>query len=251
MKHGGFKAACLALSACIVVFSVSADDKTVNLESRVLESFDGDSNYVWKVSASKFATKTDDETFPKLSYVPSWPAALHGTNRDGKELKSLGIWGRFDRKGYNWIDMYPVAKDAAEDAPPAEIPFPGRVSLLDVWVWGANFNYYLEAYVRDYKGVVHIIEMGDLSFEGWKNLRINIPSNIPQSKRTLPKREGLTLIKFRLWTRPMERVDDFQVYFDQVKVLTDTFESLFDGDELADPARVQEYWGAGSSSASK
>jgi len=26
-------------------------------------------------------------------------------------------------------------------------------------------------------------------------------------------------------------------------VLSDTFESLFDGDELADPERVQELWG--------
>lgn len=246
MKHGGFKAVCLALSVCMTVASVfAAEEKAVNLESRILENFDGSSGYVWKVNASKFATKTDKETFPKLAYIKTWPAAIHGYNREGKDIKSLGIWGRFDRKGYNWIDIYPVAKDD-KDENPAEIPIPGRVQLLDMWVWGANFNYYLEAYVRDYKGVVHIINMGDLNFEGWKNLRINIPSNIPQEKRTLPKRQALTLVKFRIWTRPVERVDDFQVYINQIKVLTDTFETLFDGDELADPARVQELWTAGS-----
>jgi len=42
-------------------------------------------------------------------------------------------------------------------------------------------------------------------------------------------------------------VDNFQIYFDQIKVLTDTFESLFDGDELADTERVQELWSSGSS----
>ena len=40
----------------------------------------------------------------------------------------------------------------------------------------------------------------------------------------------------------MERVDNFYVYFKQMKVLTDTFESLYDGDELGDPERVQQLW---------
>lgn len=247
MKHGGFKAVCLAIAVSMTVGSVfAAEEKAVNLESRILENFDGSSGYIWKVSASKFATKTDQETFPKLAYINTWPAAIHGYNQDAnKDLKSLGIWGRFDRKGYNWIDIYPVAKDDTDENP-TEIPFPGRIQLLDMWVWGANFNYYLEAYVRDYTGVVHIINMGDLNFEGWKNLRVNIPSNIPQEKRTLPKRQSLSLVKFRIWTRPVERVDDFQVYIHQIKVLTDTFENLFDGDELADPARMQQLWSAGS-----
>ena len=34
-------------------------------------------------------------------------------------------------------------------------------------------------------------------------------------------------------------------YFDQLKVLTDTFESLYDGDSLTDQAFVEETWGAG------
>lgn len=245
MKHGGFKTACLALLSWGAIFAVQADENTVNLESKVLESFDGDSGYVWVATASKFATKSDTETFPKVSYISAWPAAVFGANREGKDLKALGVWGRFDRKGYNWIDLYPVKKD--DDAKePVEIPIPGRARMLDLWVWGANFNYYMEAYVRDYKGVVHMINMGDLSFEGWRNLRINIPASVPQSKRTLPKKQSLSLVKFRIWTRPSERVDNFQIYFDQLKVLTDTFESMFDGDELADPERVQEIWNSGS-----
>jgi len=42
---------------------------------------------------------------------------------------------------------------------------------------------------------------------------------------------------------PTERVDNFFIYFNQLKVLTDTFETLFDGNDLADPVRVQELWG--------
>jgi hypothetical protein len=111
-----------------------------------------------------------------------------------------------------------------------------------MWVWGSNLRYYIEAYFRDYQGVVYSLRLGDLGYQGWRNLRVRIPTNIPQSKRVLPRHAGLTFVKFRIWTTPSERVDNFYVYFNQMKILTDTFESLFDGDELADPERIQEFW---------
>ncbi|QQO07393.1 flagellar filament outer layer protein FlaA [Breznakiella homolactica] len=246
MKHGSFRVACLIFLACIAAVSAFGDEKTIVLESIVLESFDGDSDYDWRLDASKFATKSDEETFPKLAYVPAWPTAVFGNNRDGKDLKSLGIWGRFDRRGYNWIDVYPVAKDGGDDAAAAEIPIPGRVQIMDVWVWGSNFDYYIEAYVRDYQGVVHTIDMGSIAHEGWKNLRIPIPNNIPQAKRLLPRLESLSFVKFRIWTRPTERVDNFYIYLDQFKILTDIFETMFDGDALTDPEFIQDSWGSGN-----
>jgi hypothetical protein len=123
-----------------------------------------------------------------------------------------------------------------------EIPLPGRVSYLDMWVWGSNLDYYIEAYIRDFQGVVHNIRMGNIGYTGWKNLRGRIPNNIAQAKRVLPRRAGLTFVKFRIWTQPTEPVNDFYIYIDQFKILTDMFESLYDGDELADPERVQELW---------
>ena len=244
MKHGSFKVICLVTLACITVLSTYGDDVTIDLESKVLEAFNGDSEYVWKTDASKFATKTNDGSFPQLSYVAAWPIAAFGNNRDGnQDLKSLGIHGRFDRQVYNWIDVYPVKADDTSDNPaPAEIPMPGRVRNLDLWVWGANLHLYIEAYVRDYRGVVHILRMGDVSYSGWKNLRVNVPNHIRQAKRILPSLAGLTFVKFRVWTQPIEQVGDFYVYFKQFKVLTDVFESYYDGDDLADPERVQELW---------
>ncbi|MDR1278245.1 MAG: flagellar filament outer layer protein FlaA [Treponema sp.] len=246
MKHGSFKVVCLIVWACITALSAFGDEYTVDLESIVLESFDGNSDYVWKTDASKFATKTDDETFPQTMYVEAWPIAAFGYNRDGKDIKSLGIHGRFDRRGYNWIDVYPTLAADGDEAGPTEIPIPGRIQYLDMWVWGSNLNFYIEAYVRDYQGVVHNIRLGSVAFTGWKNMRAVIPNNVPQSKRILPRYAGLSFVKFRIWTQPIEKVGDFYLYFKQFKVLTDTFESLFDGDELADPDRVQELW-AGTS----
>jgi len=266
MKQGSFRAVRLMVflfvMASLAVFSAFGDEFTVDLESIVLESFDGDTTHVynfggrehifefeWKADASKFASVIDDVRFPQLAYVPSYPIAVFGANRTGEErdIKSLGIWGKFDRRGYNWIDIYPVAVGSdggdGEDPEPFEIPVPGRINYLDMWVWGSNLNYYIEAYFRDYQGVVHNLYLGSLGYQGWKNLRTRIPSGIRQSRRHLPRYAGLTFVKFRIWTTPMERVDNFYIYFKQMKVLTDTFESLFDGDELADPDRVQELWG--------
>jgi hypothetical protein len=247
MKHGSFTAirlaACLVW-ACVAALSSYGDDVTVQFESVVLETFNGDSDYTWKLDASKFATKSDDESYPRMTYVEAWPIAVYGYNRDGsKDIKSLGIHGRFDRRGYNWIDLYPTKEGADE---PVEIPIPGRIQNMDMWVWGSNLNFYIEAYVRDYNGVVHTLRLGNIGYSGWKNLRVNIPTSIAQSKRILPRLAGLTFVKFRIWTQPVEKVGDFYIYFKQFKVLTDTFESLFDGDELADPEHVQELWASGN-----
>jgi hypothetical protein len=242
MKHGSFKAFCLIVCGCMAVLSGYSDENTVSLESRILETFNGDSDYVWKTDASKFTTRTDDDSFPRLAYVAAWPIAVFGHNRDGDPIRSLGIHGRFDRRGFNWIDIYPTKPGEGSEDEPIEIPIPGRVRTIDMWVWGANLNFYVEAYLRDHQGVVHCVRMGDIAHQGWRNIRANIPNHIRQSRRILPRYAGLTFVKFRIWTQPTEKVGDFYVYFKQFKALTDMFESYFDGDDLANPDRVQELW---------
>ncbi|MDR3276237.1 MAG: flagellar filament outer layer protein FlaA [Treponema sp.] len=229
--------------AFLAMALVSADDQTTSLESIILESFDGDSGYDWKGDASRYATKTEDTQFPVVKTVDGvWPNSVFGTNPGGKDLKSLGIWGRFDRQGYNWMDVYPVAA-GGDASDPTEIPIPGKAKTLDLWVWGANMDFYMELYVRDYQGIIHKIDMGSIRHVGWKNIKVTIPATIPQSKQTLPRLAGLTFVKFRVWTEPMAPVDNFYVYFDQFRVLTDTFESSYDGNELTTPDRIQQIWG--------
>jgi hypothetical protein len=53
---------------------------------------------------------------------------------------------------------------------------------------------------------------------------------------------SLRFVKFRIWTQPDETVGPFYIYMKQFKVLTDNFESAFDGDELADPDNINELW---------
>ena len=243
MKQGSYRVGCFILLAFIAVFLSFGDESSVNIQSVDLDRFDGSNGYTWRLEASKFATKTEADTFPKIIQVPLGPMAIRVADQ---EQTSLGIWGRFDRQGYNWIDVYPVAADGGDDAGPVEIPIPGRAREIDLWVWGSNLNYILEAYIRDHLGFVHVVNFGSLAYEGGKNLRVAVPGSIPQTKRVLPRLTSLSLVKFRIWTLPVESVNDFYIYFNYLKVLTDLFEHRYDGEELADPQRVQELW-AGSS----
>jgi hypothetical protein len=242
MKQNSFKAFWLIFMVAVAVSFAFGDDNAVQLESRILESFDGDSGYTWQIQGSKYASVIGEDAYPKLTYVATWPTQVFGQNTEGRELQALGVWGKFDRRGFNWIDIYPSGGEGEDTDAPAKIPMPGRSQMIDVWVWGSNLNYQLEAYVEDYRGIVHMIPMGSINHTGWKNLKANIPATIPQSKQVLPRLESLKFVKFRIWTGAAEPVDNFYIYFDQLKLLTDTFESKYDGEELADPAKIQEFW---------
>ncbi len=269
MRQVGLRALCLFSVLMVLAGIALADDQTVNLESRIIQGFDSPEEQQWFVMGSKFAT----QGYPKIAFIKNtWPIALHGSNPAKPEEKAVvGVALMYDRKEYNWADVVPGEKSTGTDGKvayrPKELTLPGRVSSIDVWIWGSGFNYYMEAYVRDFRGIVHTLNMGMISHTGWKNIRFNVPTNIPQSKTTVPKFEGMKLVKFRIWTTPTEAVavispdqdptnlglaekDEPEqpitkaifVYIDQIKILTDTFETLYDGDGLADLESVKKNW---------
>jgi len=220
----------------------------------VLESFNGETtkewndggqartfDFSWDLKASNWATTLNDGgnqvSFPRSTFVDAWPRALFGGNREGRLIQSFGVNGRFDRQGHNWIDVFPV-----QDGEAFEIPMPGRVRSMDMWVWGSNLQYRLEAYLRDAEGYMHRIQLGSLAFDGWRNLSASIPSHIRQENRVLPAHARLSFVKFRLWTQPNERSDNFFVYFNRLNILTDMAHPYFDGDDLANPDLVSEFW---------
>lgn len=251
MKRGGLLALLfMTTTALFIPAAAFADEATTYLQSIILESFDanqtGTPQYGWYAQGSEFITKG----YPRWTYVHAWPHQLFGSNPQNPNLRVLGINGAFDRQGYNRIDIFPVKEDAkgqvVRDANgnviPEPIPIPGRVKTLDLWVWGSNHHFTLDVELEDYTGEMHVLSLGSLDFAGWEDLMVQIPPSIPQSVQTIPKLRGLKLVKFMIWTSPSANVSNFYVYFDQIKVLTDTFETRIDGEELASPAFVQQVW---------
>ncbi len=251
MRQGSALFVCLMMLTILFAAPVFADRSTEDLQSKIIERFDAPSsgtdanskydypqNHRWDVRGSKFIT----QGFPKFNWVNTRPEAL--PLPEGSAVGSLGVQASFDRVGYNFIEFTPVEdKDGPDGKPvPIGISLPGRVKNIDMWFWGSNYNYYVDIQLRDWRGMVHVLHLGDLTYKGWKNLKIDVPSFIPQDVKYVPNRKGLELVKIVLWTRPEEKVDGFFVYLDHIKVLTDMFENPFDGSNLADPASVSKLW---------
>jgi len=242
----------LTLLVTLVVGSVpiGANQVAQRLESIVLDSFDDPEqrvwiesgvekkeNRVWMVYGSKFTT----EGFPKMTYVNAWPTALFDSNPDNLPLKVLGINGRFNRMGFNYIEIVPSIKDGDRFIP-KPIRLPGIAKTLDLWVWGSNYDYTMEIHIRDSRGVPYVLNLGSIKFRGWRNLSVSIPSSIPQTQEYLPSYLGLTLTKFVIRTNPGEKVDNFFVFIDNLKVLSDMQTLYFDGRDLARPELLDRIW---------
>jgi hypothetical protein len=229
----------LILVGLFCVFMTFSEETVFNLETIVIANFDNpDSTQQWIVQGSKFV----DKDILKYEYVNTWPNSLFGRNVETKDLHSLGIRAGFLRRGYNYLEIIPAIKGDDGKLVYKPIPLKGHVLSMDIWVWGSNYNYYLEAHILDSEGIPHTLNFGNLNFVGWKNLSAKVSLSIPQAKRHLLQNEQIRLTKFVLWTRPQEKVDEFYVYFDQLKILTDTYATRFDGDELADPNYIQKLW---------
>lgn len=190
-------------------------------------SYDGDQlNWEWGVSASRFVA----EGYPKTNYFNGIPNSLKQLYRgDSSEAKVFGVKTAFNRKGDNWFEVYPT-----QDGNPYEVPFIGTVSQIDFWVWGANYLYYLELLVRDANGRVHVLPAGNLAFQGWKNVTVSIPGWMVQHSALRSGPKDLSFVGFRVRTDAEEYVDDFVIYFDQIKYTTNSLAVIYDGYELRD-----------------
>ena len=252
----------LTLLLCFRAAPTYADDVAELLQSIVVDNFadpeartwtqDGvelKDTREWKVVGSKFAT----DQYPQMAYVDTNPDALLSNypkaqlaNADATAKippsKSLGVYAKFDRKGYNYYELYPVKKDDKGNLVDAPYSLPGITKMIDIWVWGSNYKTTLEMHFRDYRGIPWVLDFGSLYFQGWKNIRVNVPAAIPQTKPYIPSYEGLLLTKIVVRTEPTERVDGFFVYFNQLKVLTDMHQNPFDGKSMTNPDFINKYF---------
>lgn len=232
MKQGGFLMVCLVLAVTLFSMPLFGQAGSINFESKVIDNFDTPETmeWTWYAQGSRFIT----EGFPKLKFVEGMPNSLSLVQNDPeKKYQILGVQSNFERKGDNWIEIIPVKKAEDGNVTPFEIPLPGQVSQIDIWVWGAKYLYFMEMLVRDADGRVHTLDFGPISHEGWKNISVKMPTYIRQRSRLLTGPQNISLVAMRIRTDPRERVDTFTVYFDQIKILTDTFINAYDGFDIS------------------
>lgn len=253
MKRGVVSSAVVVALLLVLALPAVAQQQvaTTNFQTIVIETFDdsdltwtsheatgSDRTGRWVVTGSKFIS----EDFPRFQAVATFPDALYPVEPQNFEPRSLGIQAAFDRQGYNYLEIYPVEENQEGEAVPSGIPIPGRAQSIDMWVWGSNYDYYLEIHLMDHRGIVHTLRLGNINYRGWRNLRVNIPTHIPQEVVYVPQLKGLELTKIVMWTRPEEAVAGFYLYLDNIQVLTDVFDQPFDGRDLANPDYIDRIW---------
>lgn len=229
MKRGCLIFVSAVLAVAGAFFPLAAQDGNINYQTYMVDDFDSPDSREWKwhVVGSKFVT----DGYPILKTFDGMPHAVRVMQEEPEKAKFIGIQVKFNRQGDNWIDVVP-AKDGDKGLEPYEIPFRGIIHRLDVWVWGAGYYYDLEALVRDCNGRVHTLPMGMVNFKGWNNMSVKIPSTIHQASKYLGGTKQMSFVAFRLRTRPTEKVDDFYIFFDQFKALTNVYVDSYDGYEL-------------------
>ena len=223
------------VSFCVICLPVFGQPSSKSIETVIMDSFDSAGaqeylydgktyNWDWAVNSSRFVA----EGYPKTGYYEGIPNSLKQLNK-GKDIepKVFGVKTAFNRKGDNWFEVYP-----SNDDKPYDVPFIGNVSQIDFWVWGANYNYYLEVLLRDATGRVHVLPAGNLAFNGWKNVVVNIPGWLQQHSHLRSGPETMSFVGFRIRTDAEEYVDDFVIFFDQIKYTTNPLSFIFDGYEL-------------------
>ncbi len=231
---------------------------------------------------SSYFSASLDANGEALREVPALPVGAAGPEAlysyEEKQNKSvLGIRGGFDLRGYNFIEILPPTRVIQLQSQTSEngdslirkrsLPIPGIAQTIELWVWSDNRNYSIEAHFEDYRGFTSVLPLGNIGHRGWNKISARIPNWIPQrtllSRRT-PTADELALIetsgnplpdvlanqyysleleRLILWTNPGERVDEFFVYLDELIVISDIYRTRFDGQDLADPSRIQEIWG--------
>lgn len=223
--------------ACLFVIGLPAfsQPSSKSIVSVELDNFDnnGAQDYLydgeklswnWGYNASRFIA----EGYPKLDFFNGIPNSLEVLKRgQDVEAKVLGVKTSYKRKGDNWFEVYPVKDDKAY-----EVPFVGTVNHLDFWVWGANYKYFLEVLVRDARGIVHVLNGGSLYFSGWKNVVVKIPGWIEQHSKLRSGPAAMTFVGFRIRSDAEEYVDDFAIFFDEIKYTTNPLSNIYDGYEL-------------------
>ncbi|MCX8122997.1 MAG: flagellar filament outer layer protein FlaA [Spirochaetes bacterium] len=265
MKYTRFIAVCVVIIGMVfvgvfpekaqsrIVTNVQPDISAEQYNALVVEDFETQADWVVETVPKKHQDpKKDPVPVLELKYVDGGPADLipekwSPLNKGLDKKKCLGIHFKFKYPGFNSVHLLPPLEvrwddptkkvmtydsRAGQEVQERAIQLPGRAKAVSVWVHGRGNNYDLEVWIKDYKGDVHILKMGSLNFVGWRPMKAYIPEYVPQETNSYPQTRVTKIVRFVIRAKPEAGNEDVYLFFDQLKVLTDTFEVNFDGQNL-------------------
>ncbi len=208
----------------------------------------------------------DGKTFTRREILPNFIAKNEKFLPNEKTV--LGMKARWDFKGYNWISIEPrclqtapkdnrygpnklgrytdqvISNASMNDqhyinyTGGSYILLPGETQSIGLFVWGSGYNYTLEHHVEDHLGNLHILKAGNINFNGWKRLQVDVPNYIKQYTDYLPRKKPLKLKRIRLVLHPKERLSGTFIYLDYLHGKTDTYVDSYEGEGLENSQRL-------------
>jgi hypothetical protein len=141
----------------------------------------------------------------------------------------LGTRVDYLHRGHSSFTVYPIRP----------IPIEGITKTISVWVAGRNFNHNLTILIQDFFGKNYELWMGNLNFQGWKQLTVAVPADrgIVQRNYHYNNQMGLKVVGFRIDVDPMEAFGSYYVYLDDLRAVTDLF-----AEESRDPDDMVDSW---------
>ena len=245
-----------------IITNVPADVSGDELKAIVIEDFEnatlGDNG--WKVDSvpKRFAKAETEQKLKMKNPVNRLEMKVIGggpndmnveewslTDKGKKKEKCLGVAFQFKYPGKNevhilappqvdWRDKTPkftYNPSTGKDEQERGIELPGKSKGISIWVHGRGHPYTLEAWVKDYRGATHIIKFGSINFVGWRPMNADIPVFIPQEFQSFPQTRVTKITRFVIRAVPNapreELMETTYFFFDQLKVLTATYELNF------------------------
>jgi hypothetical protein len=136
----------------------------------------------------------------------------------------LGVKTWFEERGF----------DRVEVKPPHEYKITGKARQFSIWVLGRNFRHTLSIKLRDYRGTIHKLRLGQLDFFGWRKMTVTVPGWLPQSTRYSMLDKNLHFVSFFVTHDVHEVPGQFYFYMDGLKALVDKSEQNYPGSEIKD-----------------
>ncbi|XDD52014.1 flagellar filament outer layer protein FlaA [Leptospira sp. WS92.C1] len=214
-------------SRVLILEKILADWKQYNLF--LVDSFDGERP--WEIYRG--ISFLNEIRFN--SQIPSNEAYLKEREfypdlTPANDYRSMMIQTFFENPKHSHLEIRPKEKIRLPIGIPTRIFF---------WMYSSSQNAKIELVLHQHRSKEIIVELGDLTFDGWKRMekKLEIPGRNVKLNRNL--RYPFEIAAIRLIPGPFQKKGEFVFYLDRMGILVDTRDESYPG------AEIKDNWGTG------
>lgn len=215
------------ISRVLILEKILSDWKQYNLF--LVDSFDGERP--WEIYRG--VSFLNEVRFN--SQIPSNSAflkerELYPTLNSANDYRSMMVQTFFENPKHAHLEIRPKEKIRLPIGAPTRIFF---------WMYASSQNAKIELVLHQYRSKEIVIELSDLSFDGWKRIEKKLEIPARNAKLNSSLRYPFEIAAIRLIPGPFQKKGDFVFYLDRMGLLVDTRDETYPG------AEIKDNWGTG------